>query len=303
MLSRMAESMFWIGRYLERAEDIARVLQVHLEVTAEETGRRRSANSSALLASLGAEPTEKAGPTEVWQVLGHDPESPVSIVSALSSCRQAARRAREVLSLGTWEEINRAWRAVAQGQLNSTYQQLALRTVLDHCYAITGIISSTMTHDEGWEFHHLGRCIERIDITARLISVAPSGEGASQTATLRACGADHAFLISRGGDRSKGAVIDFLLRDRLSPRSVVHCLDEADECLERLDVGRRTGFQSDAQRLLGRARAEIEYRSEGSLLDGLADQMAGLSRTCHRATDALSAHYFQGADASQWHEG
>lgn len=303
MLSRLAESMFWIGRYLERAEDIARLLQVHLEVTAEETSRNRSTNSTALLEGLGADPSEHAGPTEVWQILGHDPESPVSIVSALSSCRNAARRAREVLSLGTWEEINRAWRAVAQGQLNSTYQQLALRTVLDHCYAITGIIYATMPHDEGWEFHHLGRCIERIDITARLVSVAPVGEAASQIATLRACGADHAFLISRGGDRSRGAVIDFLLRDRLSPRSVVHCLAEAEDCLERLDVGRRTGFQSDAQRLLGRARAEFEYRSDAALLVGLSDQMAGLSRTCHSATDALSAHYFQGADASQWHEG
>ncbi|MDN5977998.1 alpha-E domain-containing protein [Acidipropionibacterium jensenii] len=303
MLSRMAESMFWIGRYLERAEDVARILQVHLEITAEETGRQRSTDSRALLASLGAEQSEQAGPSEVWRVLGHDPDSTISIVSALSSCRQAARRAREVLSLGTWEEINRAWRAVAQGQLRSTYQQLALRTVLDHCYAISGIIYSTMSHDEGWEFHHLGRSIERIDVTARLISVAPVTETERQIATLRACGADHAFLISRGGDRSRGAIIDFLLRDRLCPRSVVHCLAEADACLERLDVGRRTGFQSDAQRLLGRVRAEIEYRSDEALLVGLPDQMAGLSRTCHRATDALSAHYFQGADASQWHEG
>ncbi len=303
MLSRMAESMFWIGRYLERAEDIARLLQVHLEVVAEDTGRNRGTDSGALLSSLGAETTDQAGPNDVWRVLGHDPDSPVSIVAALASCRHAARRAREVLSLGTWEEINRAWRAVAQGQLNSTYQQLALRTVLDHCYAITGIIDSTMSHDEGWEFHSLGRSIERIDVTARLVSVAPVDDGQAQIATLRACGADHAFLISRGGDRSRGAVVDFLLRDRLCPRSVVHCLAEAEECLGRLDTGRRTGFQSDAQRLLGRARAEFEYRSDEALLTGLGEQMAGLSRTCHRATDALSARYFQGADVSQWHEG
>lgn len=302
MLSRMAESMFWIGRYLERAEDIARLLSVHLEVAAEETGNRGT-ESGVLLASIGAPQAPGAGPPDVWRVLGHDPDSPVSIVSALGSCRDAARRAREVLSLETWEEINRAWRGVSQGQLRSTYQQLALRTVLDHCYAITGIVDSTMSHDEGWEFHCLGRMVERIDLTARLVSVAPVDDGEAQITTLRACGADHAFLISRGGDRSRGAVVDFLLRDRLCPRSVVHCLAEAEECLARLDTSRRTGFQSDAQRLLGRARAEFEYRSDEALLNGLSEQMSQLSRTCHGATDALSAHYFQGADVAYWHEG
>lgn len=302
MLSRLAESMFWIGRYLERAEDVARLLRVHLEVTAEETGER-GADSATLMASIGAPPDPDSGPPDVWGVLGHDASSPVSIVSALSSCRDAARRAREVLSLETWEEINRAWRAVSQGQLRSTYQQLALRTVLDHCYAVTGIVDSTMSHEEGWDFHCLGRMIEGIDITARMVSVAPVDDGEAQITTLRACGADHAFLISRGGDRSRGAAVDFLLRDRLCPRSVVHCLAEAEGCLARLDTGRRTGFQSDAQRLLGRARAEFEYRSDEALLTGLGEQMSDLSRTCHRATDALSAHYFHGADVAYWHEG
>lgn len=302
MLSRMAESMFWIGRYVERAEDIARILGVHLEVAAEDT-RSRGVDGDLLLASIGAPPTPDGRPADVWATLGHDPSSQVSIVAALGSCRDAARRAREVLSLATWEEINRAWRAVSQGQLRSTYQQLALRTVLDHCYAITGIVDSTMSHDEGWEFHCLGRMVERIDITARLVAVAPAGDGEAQITTLRACGADHAFLISRGGDRSRGAVVDFLLRDRLCPRSVVHCLAEAEGCLARLDTGRRTGFQSDAQRLLGQARAEFEYRSDEALLTGLGEQMSQLSRTCHRATDALSTHYFQGADVAYWHEG
>ncbi|AXE38475.1 alpha-E domain-containing protein [Acidipropionibacterium virtanenii] len=300
MLSRLAESMFWIGRYLERAEDVARLLRVHLEATADETGGR-GADSAALLASIGAPP--ETGHPDAWRMLGHDAASPVSIVSALTNCRAAARRAREVLSLETWEEINRAWRAVAQGQLRSTYQQLALRTVLDHCYAVTGIVDSTMSHDEGWDFHCLGRMIERIDVTSRMVSVAPVDDGEVQIITLRACGADHAFLISRGGDRSRGAAVDFLLRDRLCPRSVVHCLAEAEDCLARLDTGRRTGFQSDAQRLLGRARAEFEYRSDQALLEGLGEQMSRLSQTCHRATDALSAHYFQGADVAYWHEG
>lgn len=302
MLSRMAESMFWIGRYLERAEDVTRVLSVHLEVAAEDS-RDRGPDAAMLLSAIGAPLDLDDGPPDVWRILGHDADSPVSVVTALGNCRDAARRAREVLSLETWEEINRAWRAVSQGQLRSTYQQLALRTVLDHCYAVTGIVDSTMSHDEGWEFNRLGRMVERIDITARLVSVAPVNEGEAQITTLRACGADHAFLISRGGDRSRGAVVDFLLRDRLCPRSVVHCLAAAEESLARLDTGRRTGFQSDAQRLLGRARAEFEYRSDQGLLSGLPDQMSQLSRTCHRATDALSAHYFQGADVAYWHEG
>ena len=129
---------------------------------------------------------------------------------------------------------------------------------------INGTADATTTRDEGWHFLMLGRCVERADMTSRLVATAAlSGAvGAPWTTTLRACGAYEAFLRTYRGLETERGAAEFLLLDRLFPRSVVFALNRAEQCVDNLEAaGQRAGFQNEAQRLLGRTRAELEYRS------------------------------------------
>ena len=98
---------------------------------------------------------------------------------------------------------------------------------------------------------------------------------------------------------------EFLLLDRLFPRSIVHALTRAEQCLANLEAtgGQRVGFQDEAQRLLGRARAELEYRSIGDIVADLPDEMERLQRTCAAASDAVTHRYFAHAVAMSWQGG
>ena len=126
--------------------------------------------------------------------------------------------------------------------------------------------------------------------------------GAAWGTSLRACGAYEAFLRTYKGLETERGAAEFLLLDRLFPRSVVFGLSEAERCLERLQSsGTRAGFQNEAQRLLGRTRAELEYRSLSDFVAELPTEMERLQRTCALATDAITRRYFAGAEATEWH--
>ena len=110
MLSRIAESMFWIGRYVERAEDTARLLQTHLRLLAEDSsGRARSDACRNLLALMSVDDVEDPTPTDLLRLLGYDAREPTSIFAAWAAARDNARRAREVIPLELWECINTTW--------------------------------------------------------------------------------------------------------------------------------------------------------------------------------------------------
>lgn len=168
---------------------------------------------------------------------------------------------------------------------------------------IAGISDSTMSHDQAWHFLVLGRNLERADMTSRLLSSAAVSSG-SQVAwvnVLRGCGAHHAFIRTYGGNTSDRDAAEFLLLDRLFPRSLVYTLATAEQALAELDSGgRRTGFESDAQRQLGTARVSLEYRRPSEVLEDLPGRMAELQRTLNHAGMAIAQRYFEGAAPAQW---
>ncbi|MCD4527477.1 alpha-E domain-containing protein [Nocardioides sp. cx-173] len=303
MLSRIAESMFWIGRYVERAEDTARILDVQTQLLLEDNSLDEDATCRGLLSIMGVddEPTSAVGVTLVLDQLAYSPSSPVSIASALAAARESARRARETLSVPMWEAINTTYRAIPSGQFHALRPPGIFQWVRERAALINGTADATMTRDEGWHFLMLGRCVERADMTSRLIATASLSHGAPWASTLRACGAYEAFLRTyRGMETDRGAA-EFLLLDRLFPRSVVFSLNRAEQCLDNLEsAGPRAGFQNEAQRLLGRMRAELEYRSLSDVLHDLPTEMERLQRACALATEAVTRRYFAGAEALTW---
>ncbi len=305
MLSRIAESMFWIGRYVERAEDTARILDVQTSLLLEEAGIDEATTCRTLLSIMGVEVDEKtpADLTTVLRVLAYDAGHGASIASTLGAARESARRARETLSVPMWEAINTTYRAIPSGQLAAMRPPRVFQWVRERAALVNGTADATMTRDEGWHFLMLGRCIERADMTSRLVATASvsAASGAPWTSTLRACGAYEAFLRTYRGLETERAAAEFLLLDRLFPRSVVFSLNRAEQCVDNLESsGQRAGFQNEAQRLLGRTRAELEYRSLSDVLADLPSEMERLQRTCALATDAISRRYFAGAESLSW---
>ena len=303
MLSRIAESLFWIGRYLERAEDTSRILDVHLNLLVEDPAVDEEPACRALLAVMGATPPEHPDRTTVIRKLGYDRTSPVSIVSAIESARESARRARETVSSDMWSAINTTWNSVSAGRLQHGRPGATLGWARERVALINGIADSTMSRDEGWHFLVLGRSIERADMVARLLSTTSlsAGPTTAWNTTLRASGAHEAFLRTYRGLETEREAAEFLLLDRLFPRSIVHALSTAEDSLRSLDsTAARAGFDGEALRLLGRARADLEYRPLMDILADLPEEMERVQRTCSEASDAVAASYFSDAVAMSW---
>ena len=304
MLSRIAESMFWIGRYVERAEDTARILDVQTQLLLEDSTGDEETTCRNLLSVMGvqASDVDAVDLSSVLWTLAYDPTAPASIAAALGAARESARRARETLSVTMWEALNTTHRHVATGRFSQMGHGASFRWVRDRAAMINGAADASMTRDEGWQFLVLGRTIERADMTSRLVATAAlaGGVGSAWSSTLRACGGHEAFLRTYKGLETERGAAEFLLLDRLFPRSVVFALSRAEQCLDNLESGQRAGFQNEAHRLIGRTRAELEYRPLADVIVDLPAEMERLQLTCARATEAITHRYFAGSEGTHW---
>jgi len=307
MLSRIAESMFWIGRYVERAEDTARILDVQTQLLIEDATIDEQETCSGLVSIMGIEPedlgTDTVDLSVVLDRLCYGATHHSSIAASIAAARESARRARETLSVPLWEALNTTYRAIPSGHFHSMRTPAVFQWVRERAALVNGTADATMVRDEGWHFLMLGRCVERADMTSRLVATASlsAGDETPWSATLRATGGYEAFLRTYRGVETERAATEFLLLDRLFPRSVVFALTRAEQCLANIDAtDPRAGFHNEAQRLLGRMRAELEYRALSEISADLPTEMERLQRTCAMATEAVTRRYFAGAEALSW---
>lgn len=308
MLSRVAEALFWIGRYVERAEDTARLLDVHFHEVLEDPGVDEAGACAVLLTVMGV-PDETArrhlDSRAVLELLGYDETTPHSIVGALVAARQNARGAREALSADIWE------------CLNATHNSLPTRVaaardfgpapffsyVRERAATFAGYAEATMSRDASHDALVLGRSLERVDMTARLlaarIGAAQGPEG--WTSTLRACSAHDAYLRTYQQGVEAARVLEFLLVDRLFPRSVFHALRAGEQALARLDpASGRSALDEPARRAIGRARTDLEFLSAANLLDDLPDRLHRLQRTISTVSEEVARRLFAGSAPLQW---
>jgi uncharacterized alpha-E superfamily protein len=298
MLSRIAESLFWIGRYVERADDTARILDICLHQILEDASMERNACRSMF--EVMGRPIEDGavGVNDVLQKLAYDQKSPSSITGALAAARVNARSARDAISSEMWEALNLTYLELGEQRrrVQRTGTHRFFQWVRERAALVAGVTDSTMSRDEGWLFLVLGRSIERADMTARLITTraaARSGTGPSWTTLLRSCGANEAYLRTYRGRVSDQTAAEFLLLDRLFPRSMFFALSAAEECLGLLDRGEgRVGSTDLAHRLLGRARTGLEYRGVAEMLTDLPAHLESIQNACAEATSALGTRYF-----------
>jgi len=307
MLSRIAESLFWIGRYVERADDTARILDAFLARLLEDPWVDEDAACRALTAILGAPITSEARVStgDVVEALAFSQDTPSAIAGALAAARDNARGARETISTEMWECINVTWHALPSRQAAAERLGPAvyLAYVRERAAVLTGLAESTMSRDDGWRFLVLGRSLERVDMTARLLSMqagAPETDAGWRT-VLRSCGADESFLHTHGGTVRPALVTEFLLLDRLFPRSALHALTAAEQCLRELaPTIDRAGVADTARRPIGQVRTRLEYTDTATLLADLGGHLRAAQQACATASAAVTARYFPGSVPVEW---
>ena len=302
MLSRIAESMFWIGRYVERAEDTSRLLQTHLRLITEDTTSETEACRN-LLALMSVDHVEHPGHEDLVRVLGYDRKEPTSIVACWAAARDNARRAREVIPLDLWECINTTWHQLPSGRFRPGRVHTFLDWARERSALFTGIARGTMVRDDGWEFMMLGRSLEQVDMTSRLVASASLRTGSTQwPSVLRGCGGHDAFLRTYRGLQTDREAAQFLISDARFPRSLMHGLEAASDCLRRLStVNGQAARQSEfPARALGQLRARLEYADVGDLLENLDEEMSWVQEVAAQVTAAVANNYFVAEDPTAW---
>ncbi len=308
MLARNAESLYWIGRYVERADDTARILDVTVHQLLEDSSVDPDVASRTLLRVLGIEPPTQR--LDVWSltdiVAFSRDSSGNSIVDSISAARENARGAREVTSTEIWECLNTTYNALAERERAA--KRLGPHEFLSYVEGraamFAGLADSTLSRDDGYRFMLLGRAIERVDMMVRLLlsRVGDSGSSPAWVTLLRSAGAHDTYLRTYRGVLDAGRVVEFMLLDRLFPRSIFYSLRLAEHSLDEV-LNRphdRLGATAEAQRLLGRARSELEFLQPGALLESLDTRLAGLQKTCRDIGEALALQYFHSAPWVAW---
>jgi len=302
VLSRIAESLFWVGRYVERAQGTARLLSVHQQMIIEDPHVTEEIACASLIRLMGCPADTEPTLAVVLDRLAYDPRSPWSIVNGISAARANARSAREVISSDLWECLNASWVALPSGRFRASDSYHFFRWVRDRTLLLSAITDATMSRDLGWQFLTLGGSLERADMTARLVSSASltTGSVAGWQSVMRSCGAQEAFVRAHSGLMADERAAEFLVLDRLFPRSIA----SAETCLRAVRSGDAASTGRDeAQRVLGRVRADLEYRPVGQLLASLPAEMAEVQVACALASDAIAGQYFSRTEAVSWKAG
>lgn len=277
MLSRVADSIYWMSRYIERAENVARFIDVNLQLMLD-LPVPENEQWEPLVAITGDEEIFRERYPEVTQesvmrFLTFDPEYPNSILSSVRAARENARSIREAITTEMWEQINRYYLLVTESASNPEtlanphrfFTQVKVGSQL-----FVGITDATMSHGEGWHFARMGRTLERADKTTRLLDVkyfyllprveyvGTPFDNIQWAAVLKSAGALEMYrqVFHR---ISPQTVTRFLIFDGEFPRSVRACLRRSEESLHAITGAAFGSFRNEAERRLGRLRAELDF--------------------------------------------
>lgn len=311
MLSRVADSVFWMSRYLERAENTARFIDVNQNLTLEADAGGGPQWVPLVDTSGDRELFEEMYPSpdrdSVLRFLAFEPLNPNSIYSCLARARENARTVRENITTEMWEEINSLYyvvkRAATDPQvLRSPY--LFLNRVKLASLTLIGITDATMSHGEPWHFARLGRLLERADKTTRILDVKyfvllpkPAAVGSpvdvvQWSALLKSASALEMYRKIHGRI-APGNVVDFLLLDRHFPRSVRYALGRAEMSLHSISGTPVGTFSNKAEQLLGRLRSELDYTHVSDVItQGLHEFIDELQAKMNDVGSAVHSTFF-----------
>lgn len=310
MLSRVAESIYWMSRYIERAENVARFVDVNfnlmLDLPIGSTQQWQplvdiSGDTKAFAERYGA-----ATQQSVIEFLTFDAENVNSILSCVRAARENARSVRETISSEMWEQLNESYlmvnEAAQRADKNEPQELFASMKMASHQFA--GVTDATMTHGEGWHFCQLGRMLERADKTSRILDVKyflllPKLEDVGTTfddlqwsAVLRSASAFEMYH-KRHGRIAPTPIVDFLLLDPDFPRAIRYCLTAARESVHAISGTPVGMFRTGVEQLLGTLCSELAYaKVEDVIHSGLHEYLDDLQSKVNRIGVGLEETFF-----------
>jgi len=311
MLSRVADSIYWLNRYVERAENVARFVDVNLNLLldaplgTEQQWRPLVITTGDLM--LFNERYGNPTAENVIHFLTFDKDYENSILSCLQKARENARSVREIISSEMWEQINAFYLMVKDAALGSDDVELpsffAEVKMASHLFA--GVMDATMSHNEGWHFGQIGRLLERADKTTRILdvkyfillpSVTDVGGPLDELQWIALLKSTSGYEMYRKCQHriSPSSVAQFLILDREFPRSIQFCLLQAERSLYQITGHTPGTWSNPAERSLGKIRAELDFITMEDIMSiGLHEFLDSIQQRLNGAGQSIFDTFFE----------
>jgi uncharacterized alpha-E superfamily protein len=315
MLSRVADSLYWMSRYIERAEHTTRLLDVNLNLMLDESATSADRRWQRMLHALGNPKSVvwSGDPFALTHSLLFDTGNKASILSCIIAARENSRHVREQISTEQWHRINSLYLQVTRPELqlaalaSSEQPTEFLQQVMEGVHQFQGVSDSTMSHGEGWQFIQVGRYIERASATALLLEAyhadlwsqpdrIPEGnEYLEWMGLLRSATAFEAYCKVYTADLTPDRILEFLLLDAEFPHSLRFAIDNLQHALETIEGESGRSRAEPLRRLSGRLQAMLSYSSVDEILTGdVVAYLRGIQIECcaiHQAIYNLYIDY------------
>jgi len=312
MLSRVAESIFWMARYIERAENTARFVEVTLNLVLDQPMGvdqpwRPLINATGDDAAFDKS-YKVADAESVTRFMAFDREYPNSVISTLRNARENARSVRESLSSEAFEQINSLYHYVNAAARSGTSPDSPTEffdTIRQHCHLLTGILDATMSHDLAWHFANMGRLLERADKTSRILDV----KYFTLLPTVDSVGTAHddlqwsSLLFSISGFEAyrrqhhmirSNSVVDFFLLHPEFPRSVLFCIENLEISLAAISGGATDDRHAKAAKLATAVKKKLSQTDASDILrDGLHEFVDTLQKDMNLIGESITETYFR----------
>jgi uncharacterized alpha-E superfamily protein len=314
MLSRVANSIYWLNRYIERAENYARFVSVNFNLALDLPPTLSEQWEPLLIATADNDIFEKyydsATPENVIQYMTFDVRNPNSILSSLQFARENARTIRESISKEMWEHVNQFyWKVKEASNKSGNWEMNKFQDFFDEvkmdCQLFFGIVDSTITRNEGWHFGRMGRMLERADKTTRFLDVKyfillPNAKAVGSpldlllwSAVLKSVSAYNMFRQEYTNIKPSN-ITEYLLLNKYFPRSVLYCMRYAESSLYEISGNKiNAGFSNEAEKQMGKLKSMIEFTDISDVFSiGLHKFLDDFQTKNNDVADALYQTYF-----------
>ncbi|HEY1628660.1 MAG TPA: alpha-E domain-containing protein [Tepidisphaeraceae bacterium] len=316
VLARDADATYWMSRYVERAEHVARLLLVNSEalmdvgdVAAPLLQRHWQSVLKVMSVGEGVKFDDvQTLPQKIALYMSFDQENPNSLIRCLTRARENARGIREVISSEMWEHLNMLYWSIRSDESKSTFQELPdqfYEQVITGSILFQGLTDQTLLHGQRWYFTQLGKYFERINLVCRTLKmkhdILLAEEATGDTplvnihwsTVLRSCGSIEAYRLGYLGEVDLPRTIQFLIFQAEFPRSVRYCVKQAHRAIAAIRAAIRPRTIDLTERILGRLDAQLEFSEPEELLaDGLGERLDKILACIHEAALSLQRSFF-----------
>ncbi len=311
MLSRVADTIYWMNRYIERAENYARFMDVNFNLSLEMPPDASEQWKPVVVATGDWDLFESLHKTaekkKVIYFLGFDKNNPNSIYSCIVNARENARAIRPEITKEVWEQVNYLYYLVKSGVEKKRWQSKDPRNffteVKKGCQLLYGIFDATISRTDGWHFGKIGQLIERSDKTSRVLDVKyhillPTQESVGspldlmQWAALLKSVSAYDMYRKKYGKLNSSNITQFLILDTDFPRSMLRCLLQAEQSLQAI-TGHAEGHTNSAERRLGMLKSQLEYADINDIFsNGLHEYLDNFQKKLNEVSVAIFETFF-----------